>query len=530
MDTQPKQDSAPNANVAPAPSGRSWVKHIIARNPFFPISAGLLLYGINQLSTEPKLVGAEFSMLRFNFCALVGYEMMLILTAVALSRRKIWYDALLLIGLSNVLIIVPFSLISRAVFLNSNLALAMAVGGSVLTVGKFFVFKRYINGLQLPARLLALGAALLFLNAAAPLKFKGIAENSTQITAWLNVIWLFLLPCFAALAVFLPKSGDAAGEPGGKRWLPMTFYLGWITVTACHFGGIGYSLSFDWNFALLTPVLWVAAWAISLGRTAFSSCLSKSTEQSLLIIPLVLPLLAAGFKSVLPVLALLNLIAYSARFIWIERNRLALIRLLGAAAILLSGIPASWFDHFAPGFSRAAWIAACIAVCFFWLIFLSRDPRVAIAAGLGLILLSVCLAQEFLLLGLHIALVSLLAHSIRWEDSLHKGAAVLRTCAGAFWMVLAIGWLKESPHNARLPVYLGAVALLIFHVIYALVLHRGRPWIVLLFAAMVLLSEPGARLARDFTDTSPGFLAIGGSFLLFALGTKVAFSKVKAHS
>src|SRR5258708_31809233 len=97
---------------------QTWLRRIMAGNPFYLISAGLLLYGINQLTTDPKLVGAEFSMLRFNFCALIIYEVMLVVTAVALSRRGIWYDALLLVGLANVFIIVPFSLITRAVYLN----------------------------------------------------------------------------------------------------------------------------------------------------------------------------------------------------------------------------------------------------------------------------------------------------------------------------------------------------------------------------------------------------------------------------
>jgi len=46
---------------------------------------------------------------------------------------------------------------------------------------------------------------------------------------------------------------------------------------------------------------------------------------------------------------------------------------------------------------------------------------------------------------------------------------------------------------------------------------------------MVLASEPGSRAAGDLTSISPGFLAIGASFLLFALGSLAAFSKNKRH-
>jgi uncharacterized MnhB-related membrane protein len=116
---------------------RTMFKRIMAGNPFYLASAGLLLYGINQLTTDPKLVGAEFPMLRFNFCALLLYEIMLVCTAITLIRRRIWYDAMLLFGLTNLFIIVPFSLISRAVFLSPHLAITMSIIGATLASAKF---------------------------------------------------------------------------------------------------------------------------------------------------------------------------------------------------------------------------------------------------------------------------------------------------------------------------------------------------------------------------------------------------------
>ena len=509
---------------------RALINRIIAGNPFYLISAGLLLCGINQLTTDPKLVGAEFSMLRFNFCALAVYEIMLVATTIALTRRQIWYDALLLIGLSNLFVIVPFSLITRAVFLNSNLALAMSLGGTLLAVGKFWAFKRYIPDLRLPARLLLFGAALLLLNAAAPLKFKAIAESPSQIATWLNAIWLYGLPIFAGLANFLPRLSEKGDSPGQKRWLPLAFYLGWIVVTACHVGGIGYSLSFNWNIQLLVPLAWVASWTLFLRRNDFLCKPSNAVEQTLLFILLLVPLLAAGNQSLFPIFASLNLACYAMRFALKERGRIALIQLLSAVAILLGGLPVVWVDHAIPGISRAAWIAGCGVLCFFWLIFLSRDPRVALAAALGVLALCLCLAPGFARLAIQIGLVSILAHSLRWEDHVHRGAAILRFFAGALWIFLATSWLRESPHQARLPVYASASVLLIFYGVYALIYSDWKPWTVPIFAAVVLASEPGSRTAETLTDTSLGFLAIAASFLLFALGSFVAFSKSRNRS
>ncbi|HEV2329949.1 MAG TPA: hypothetical protein VGY56_14300 [Verrucomicrobiae bacterium] len=93
--TSPAPGSQPTVNQFVG-SLSSMFKRIMAGNPFYLASAGLLLYGINQLTTDSKLVGAGSPMLRFNFCALVLYEIMLVGTAILLIRRRIWYDALLL--------------------------------------------------------------------------------------------------------------------------------------------------------------------------------------------------------------------------------------------------------------------------------------------------------------------------------------------------------------------------------------------------------------------------------------------------
>ena len=530
MENSADAESVPRPVACPpAIDLRTLMKRVIARNPFYLVSAGLLLFGINQLTTDPRLVGAEFSMLRFNFCALIIYEVMLVTTAIALARRGIWYDALLLVGLANLFIIVPFSLISRAVFLNPGLALAMTISGALLAIGKFWAFKKYIPLLNLPGRLLAFGAALLFANAAAPLIFKAIADNPAQMNKWFNVIWLILLPMFAGLANLLPGSADSGNSPAQRRWLPFAFYLGWIVVTACHLGGIGYSLGFDWNVSLLVPVAWVTTWTLYLRKKDFMRNPGKGVEQTLLFIPLFLPLLAADGTLTFLLFAALNFVCYAAQFVSGDRGRLALMRLLGAAAILLGGLPAAWLAHALPGISRVGWIVACIALCFFWLIFFSRDPRIALGAVLALLLLTSFYAHQFVRLAIQVGLVSMLAHSLRWEDHLHKGAAILRTLAGMLWDLVSISWLGESAHD-RLLIYVCASVLLISYGIHVIVRRGWKPWTIPVFAVIVLVSKPGSRVAEDLCDASPGFLAIGASFLLFALGSLVAFSKSKSQS
>ncbi len=504
---------------------RALMKRIIARNPFYLISAGLLLYGINQLTTDPKLVGAEFSMLRFNFCALIIYEIMLVATAVALARRGIWYDALLLVGLANVFIIVPFSLITRAVYLNSELAWTMSGIGVFLTAGKFWAFKKYLPSLNLPARLLAFGTVLLLANAAAPMIFNKIANEPEKISQRINLFWLVVLPTFAGFANFVSRRTSPLEPPREQRWLPLTLYFGWIAVTACHFGGLGFSLGFDWNLSFLLPVAWVTAWTLYLRRMDFMLNLGPMAEQILLFIPLLLPLLAAGGKPALLVFAALNFICYAALLAFRNRNLLSLIRLVGAAAILLGSLPVTWLHHAIPEMSQARWVVACLAICMFWLIFLSRDPRIALGAVLALLGISIFIIQGFTQLAFQIGLVSILIHSLRWEDHLQKGATTFRILTGVLWVFLASSWVREPTYEVCLPPYIGAAILLVYWATRMAIHREWKPWTPAVFSTIVLISKPGSRVAQNLSDAPSGFLAIGASFLLFALGSLVAFSK-----
>ena len=307
MDSAPAAQPIGNELVSPV---RLALKRVMAGNPFYLASAGLLLYGINQLTTDPKLVGAEFPMLRFNFCALLLYEIMLVCTAITLIRRRIWYDAMLLFGLTNLFIIVPFSLISRAVFLSPHLALEMSLVGIALATAKFWAFKRYAPELNLPRRLLIFGAIILLINAYAPLFFKSIAPDADQVTKWLNFVWLFLLPALAGLGLFLPRQTDPARALEGKRWSPSAVFFAWILVTACHFGGVGYSNIYVWNYSMLLPVAWVTAWTIYLRIADFMVKPNPVVENTLLFVPLSLPLLAIDSEPILLMFAGLNLLIY----------------------------------------------------------------------------------------------------------------------------------------------------------------------------------------------------------------------------
>src|SRR5690348_3764289 len=95
--------SFPSKNSGPTPNEQLfiWLKLFLARNPFYIVSAGMLLYGIYRLSIDPKVFVTEIAQLFFNFGSLQVYEVLLVGTAVVLARRKIWYDSMLLVWLEN---------------------------------------------------------------------------------------------------------------------------------------------------------------------------------------------------------------------------------------------------------------------------------------------------------------------------------------------------------------------------------------------------------------------------------------------
>ncbi len=202
----------------------------------------------------------------------------------------------------------------------------MSIFGAAVAVAKFWAFKRYARELNLPGRLLFFGALLLLANASAPLLFKKITFDQDQVNQWLNLIWQLLLPALAGLGIFLPRAVKRGDGPGGKKWLPATIWFGWVTVTACHLGGIGYSNSYVWNFELLAPIAWVMTWTAYARITDFARP-SRLVEQIFLSVPLLLPLLAIGSKHILLVIAGLNLVVYGLLFICKARNFYALLRL-----------------------------------------------------------------------------------------------------------------------------------------------------------------------------------------------------------
>src|SRR5688572_3137799 len=250
-------------------SASTWLKrisrHLFDSNPFFPISALLLIYSIYRISVGPHFFATETRQLIFNFSSLETYSLMLVATAIFLARKMIWYDSALLVVLANILALIPFMLLSHASFMENGLAIAIYLAGSVLALFKVAVLKQFVPRVNLPRQLLVIGILVLAVNVALPLVFrKGLnfgPDEWTNNELWGSrslYCWYFILPAIVLLGMLLPayRSSEVALQPQEKQWLPL-FILGlWITGTSVHLYSIGYIDDQKFSFSALVPFLW----------------------------------------------------------------------------------------------------------------------------------------------------------------------------------------------------------------------------------------------------------------------------------
>src|SRR5258707_1666178 len=96
------------------------LRQILACNPLYLGSAALLLYSFYLISADSNFLSKETQQLTFNLCSLQVYETLLVVTAIFLAFRAVWYDSTLLIGLENLLVLVPFILISQAALIEEK--------------------------------------------------------------------------------------------------------------------------------------------------------------------------------------------------------------------------------------------------------------------------------------------------------------------------------------------------------------------------------------------------------------------------
>ncbi len=512
-----------------------WLKKLFACNPFYLVSAALLLYGCYRVSIDAPLLNLELSRLWFSYSSVQLYELLLVATAIFLVRRNLRYDSSVLFGVENLLVFVPFILISQASFIDSTMSWAMSLAGAVLVAVRFRALKRSV--FDLPGRSFGAGAVLLALNVALPLIYRHFGETKVGIldsgpAYELNeAAWLLILPAMLALGNLLPTVGTAKNFTSRERWLPVGLYALWLIATGVHVYCLDYIYQFELRPELFTPLAWVLAWSICLQLTGHPAVWVNRLRHGLAIVPILMPLVAiSGVHHTYVMLTALNTIVCLGLCLMAQNRRLAQHLLFASALMLIIGLPHAWLQFVTPELNTSTCVVGGLAGYLVLLIALSRNPKFAVAGAflIGWTIPSLLRVDGAVGWAVQGSFVFLLLHSLRWNDADHKGAKLVRMLAGVLWVMISLLWMKSSSGQFWMPCIPGLLVLAAYVVTQKLAGKWHYP-VIPAAAVLVTVSGPGITVTDHLISLPAGLLAVAGSFLLFGLGTVVALTRSHWH-
>ncbi len=516
-----------------------WLKRLFACNPFYLVSAALLLFGMYRVSIETSFLPTEVARLTFNFSSLQVYELLLVGVAVVLAGRAIWYDAKLLLVLENLLWLVPFILISQAALINLHTLWVLSLATALVAAIRFGAVQRWIPATRVPPRLLYCGLAVLVVNTALPICYRIFQETKYGVDPTWGAAyhmnrwsWFLLLPALVALLNLLPRLHGQGEATTGRRWLPLGTYLLWLVGTGVHLYCLGYVYDFKLSRVLLAPTLWILAWTFGRRMTDFIPEPAREVKVMGLLLPLGAALAAAGpgSNAVFFVLNLLNVLVFAGIVFADRQNRLALHLLLVSLTVAMAGLPQEWTQSAVIEFSRGKFVAMAALAYLILGTALSPNPKLAI---LGAFAASFAVGtfcgerNDAVHWAIQAGLVFFLLHSLRWRDDEHEGAALARVLTGIAWVLHSFVWVRCGAEFLQ-PFSIGAMVLVIW-LTQGFVFSKWSPMVVPVAALMVATCSPMNLAITSLRTVPTGVVIIGASFLLFALGTVAALTRHRWH-
>jgi hypothetical protein len=515
-----------------------WFRRFLACNPFYLVSAALLLYGFYRVSIDPNFLHGEIAQLTFDMTSLQLYELLLVVTAIWLARRSVWYDSTLLVWLENAFVLVPFILISQAGLIDQKQVWILCFAASLVVLARFSGLKRFITKLNFPGRFLGVGFAVLAVNMALPIIYRVLHQSKVGTKPdwgaayFINeYAWIFLLPAVCALANLLPPPRQSGELLMQRRWLPLGLFSIWFSATSVHLYCLGYVYDFDLRRELVAPAICMMLWTLRRRVTDFVPAIDPIGRQVLLISPFLATFLAFGqaSKEVFLLLTIWNASLYGFSY-WRHGEKLALHLLLFSLAAMVGGLPQDWAALLPMGFSREKCIGAAAAAYLLLLAPMSRNPKWGLA-GAVVTTTIVSLLGGGETRALHWAIQAgcafLLLHSLRWADADHAGARAIRWATAAIWVAHSFAWMRFG--GAAWMTCATATLVLATYLLWRLVSGTLGPSSVLVAAMLVMLSGPGEASAGKLSALPAGLMAVLGSFLLFACGTLAALTRSRWH-
>jgi len=540
----PNQDFATSPNL-PSPQPNNvprplswWLRKFFACNPFYLVSAALLLYGCYRVSIDETFIDHETARLLFNFSSVQVYELLLMGVAIFLARRCLWYDSMVLVGLENLLVFVPFILLSQAALTGPWLTGSVCGAGVILAALRFGGLKRYFAELNLPGSLLGVGSILLALNVALPLTYRHYInfKIGTHLDAGPDYLmnecmWILVLPAALALANLLPRARTSKDFLPQSPWLPLGLFALWITVTGVHLWVLDYVYGYYLRTDLFAPVGWVLAWTVFWHVPAKPAALKYALMLPVVAVPFLAN--APGTEKTYLALMALNVAAFGVlRFL---RGGNPFARQAGhlayaSAVLLIAGLPENWIQAAMPGTTAGGCVAAGLAgYLLFWTAWL-RNPKLAVA-GAFLFGTAIAVVSDGHLnanWALQGGFVFFLLHSLRWNDAEHAGAGAGRNFIAILWAIHAFAWMNCEGTRFWMPFIPGLLVLALYCVLLPC---RGIwRWLAIPLSALaVILSGPCCVAMDRLRSTPAGLLAVIASFLFLGLGTVAALTREFWH-
>jgi hypothetical protein len=519
-----------------------WARVLLARNPFYILSALLLLWSMRRLSLDSRVFSHELPQLLFNFSSFQVYELLLAFTAIMLARRRVWYDSGLLVGLDNLFICVPFLLVSQALLLENWVAFALCLTGCALVLLRVCALKRRLLNLNMPAPLCWAGLFLLCFNFVWPVVIR-MLHKDLSLPAWddrgliLNSAeWNWIIPAAVGLAALLPIRSFATALSSGEeapfyswRSFPLLVLLMWIAGTCVHLYCISYVYGLPWNAALLTPAIWMVSWMLwrHVDNLAPVSLRIKM-ERVLLFAPALVALGSAGTerRTMCLTIAVMSVVAYGV-IASLRRDRLARHLCMVSGLLACLYVPHPALAGVNAGFAPTLFGAA-LAYIVGWAV-VSKRPKLGILAGICLsigvahFLPRTTLALNF---AIQAGLIFVLLHSLRWDAGSPDAATARKLCA-LYWLLDTMVWIAVEPGRATYGAMACGVFVLVVYAFARLLLGKWGPAIIAYSAVAVVCSGPLYLAGQRLLRAPDGVLTLLGSFALFGLGTWAALMKAR---
>lgn len=524
------------ATPSPPQDWRYWARRLLVCNPFFLVSAALLLWGVNRLSADDSLFAGELQNLYFNFSVLQFYEVLVVITAVVLARRKVWYDSALLVVLDHGLALFPFMLISQATLQGEaardglSLAATLSIGGGMVTVARGAVIRRWYPQFNLPGRSLILGALVLAGNVALPLLFRPRMEK--DVADWQDenlLLWYLVLPLVTAGANLLRRPVRYHGSNPERPWLPLFIYGLWTAGSAVHVWSIAHICEIPLRLHQLAPLACAVAWTLYHRLADFCPQPAGPLRTAVLITATLSPLLAFAESHLFFGLMSATGVTHFIMFLRtpsgspLRSFKLHLATL--SFALVVAGMPLDWGSLALPDFARSTALGLAAGLFALAYAIQSRHPAAGMAGACALFGVALFYASPLgmsFFAVLQFSLVYLLLHSLAWTPFESPRTRLVQGMAATAWMIDALIWTRDPTLSGLAGTVSGSIVVIVGWIAICRTAGIRRPRMPLL-AAIVCPCSSGANWVLQ--HSSDGLLIVLGSFAVFAIGAAVAWTR-----